>query len=119
MDEVAKKKIAAVRKLIQEKKFQEAIDDLEVMVYKYAKLYQIHLMAGLCYSKLDRHLDAEKAFLEVLDLKPDETNAVKELCDIYTRRGDMVKSTKYMEMNAQLFRTTDDKKYRETIVKLV
>jgi|688.fasta_scaffold2493595_1 hypothetical protein len=41
------------------------------MVYKYAKLFQVHLMTGLCYNKMGKDKEAEKAFLEVLDLKPD------------------------------------------------
>lgn len=55
----------------------------------------------------------------MLDLKPDESNAMKELCDIYNERGDIVKSTKYMEMNANLLKLTDNRKYRETIIKLI
>lgn len=69
-------------------------------------------MAGLCYKNLKKLYEAEKAYLEVLDLKPDESNAMKELCDIYNERGDIVKSTKYMEMNANLLKLTDNRKYR-------
>lgn len=77
MDENAKKKLAAVKKLIQENKHQQALEDLEIMVYKYSKLFQVHLMTALCYSKLGKDNEAEKEYLEVLDLKPDEPNAIR------------------------------------------
>ena len=76
-------------------------------------------MAGLCYQKLEKLNEAEKAYLEVIDLKPDESNAIKELCDIYSKKGDLVKSTHYMELNAELYKKNDYKKYRDTVCKLV
>lgn len=51
MDEVCKKKIGAVRKMIIEKNFKLALEELEVMGYKYDKVFQVHLMMGLCYEK--------------------------------------------------------------------
>lgn len=49
MDEGAKKGLAKCKKLIQEGKHGEALDDLEVMGYKYSKVPQVHLMMGFCY----------------------------------------------------------------------
>lgn len=49
--------------MIQKKEYRQALDELSVLVYKYAKLYQVHLMAGLCYDKLGNHLEAEKCYL--------------------------------------------------------
>ena len=71
MDDNAKKKLANAKKLIQQQKYNEALEDLEIMVYKYSKLFQVHLMTGLCYNKMGKDKEAEIAFLEVLDLKPD------------------------------------------------
>ena len=70
MDANGKKKIAVVSKLIKENKFKEALEDLEIMVYKYEKEYRVHLMTALCYQKMDQLEQAEKAYLEVLDLQP-------------------------------------------------
>jgi Tfp pilus assembly protein PilF len=71
MDDNAKKKLALAKKLIQENKYQEALEDLEIMVYKYSKLFQVHLMTALCYTKIGKDNEAEREYLEVLDLKSD------------------------------------------------
>ena len=44
---------------------------------------------------------------------------MKQLCEIYTRRGDMEKGIKYLEQMAEITKKSDNKKYREAIVKLV
>ena len=49
MDDTCKKKLAVVKKLIQEKKYEAGLEELEVMGYKYPKVFQVHLMMGLCY----------------------------------------------------------------------
>lgn len=47
------------------------------MVYKYSKLFQVHLMTALCYTKLGKDNEAEREYLEVLDLKADEPNSIR------------------------------------------
>lgn len=49
MDENTKKKIIAIRDLIKKEKYQEALEEAEIVVYKNSKIFQAHLMAGLCF----------------------------------------------------------------------
>lgn len=54
MDDNCKKKLAEARKLLQEQKFAEAQELLEIMSYKYSKVYQVVLMLALSYTKLNQ-----------------------------------------------------------------
>ena len=76
-------------------------------------------MMGLCYEKLGRDVDAQKAYLEVLDLNENDSQALRQLCEIYTKRGDTEKGTKYLVSMAEICKKTDPKKYREVVVKLI
>lgn len=88
-------------------------------MYKYAKAYQVHLMSGLCYEKVGKEEEAEKCYKEVIDLKEDEANAIKALCEIYTKRGDVKNATTFLQKNVEVLKKVDDGKYREAVVKLV
>ena len=76
-------------------------------------------MAGLCYDKVGKLKEAEKAYKQVLDLKPDEANAIKALSELYVKMGKTEQSTKYMEQMVALQKTTDPAKYMQNLVKLV
>lgn len=76
-------------------------------------------MLGLSYTKLNQLDKAEKEYLNVLDLMPNQPNALKQLCEIYNKRGNLDQGTKFMELNVDILKKTDIKKYRETIPKLV
>ena len=119
MDANAKKKLGAVSKLIKEGKYKESLEELEIMLYKYNKEYRVHLMSALCYQKMNELDKAENEYLEVLELQPNEPNALKELCEIYTKKGDINKSIKYLEATADILKQADPKKHKEVLLKLL
>lgn len=92
------------------------------MIYKNPKIYQVHLFAGLCYDKLDQLGKAEISYKEALDIKPDEPNGLKALCDLYSKMGEFEKSVEYIEKVMKLLsrdKKEDILKYRQWMVKLV
>ena len=48
----------------------------------------------------------------MLDLNANEGAAMKQLCEIYSKRGEIEKGTKYMEMMVDISKKGDQKKYR-------
>ena len=55
----------------------------------------------------------------MLDLNPNEPMALRQLCDLYTRDGDLEKGTKYLEQLVTICKKSDPKKYKELVIKLI
>ena len=55
----------------------------------------------------------------MLDINETESAALKQLCEIYARRGDTEKGTKYLESMLSITKKNDNQKYREAVIKLM
>ena len=63
MNDKTKKDISTILGLIKKEKYSEALDEVEIIIYKGTKVVQFYLMAGVCYDKLNRLKEAESSFL--------------------------------------------------------
>ena len=95
MNEKVLEKLKEVRKYIQGKQYQEALDECEVMIMKNDKNFNAQMFAGFCYEKLGNDAKAEKAYLYAEDLDSSSIEVSKALFGIYGRlKKDQ--STKYL-----------------------
>lgn len=61
MDEKLKQRITDIRKKIQLKEYQQALDDCDyVFIMMTNKVASVHLFAGFCYEKLKNDTKAER-----------------------------------------------------------
>ncbi|NIM14066.1 MAG: tetratricopeptide repeat protein [Candidatus Aminicenantes bacterium] len=74
---------------INEKRYQDAINQLESAVHYVKDQPRLYLGLGACYFSLSRYAEAERAFSQVLELQPRHFLAHKMLGEIYYLTNNM------------------------------
>lgn len=63
MDEKVRQRITDIKKKIQQKEFQQALDDCDyIFIMISNKIAMVHLFAGFCHERLKNDAKAEREY---------------------------------------------------------
>lgn len=112
-------KIEAAYNLVLSGKFAEGLDALSKYAddERFNKWWPLWYYMGIAAARTGFSEDAEVSFKKVLELSPSNTDAMKELAQLYQKTGDEVKANKYLskielvKQNAEAYKAEKNKSF--------
>lgn len=101
--------------LINEKKYQEALESLKHSVSLDDTLYQAHYYLGYVYFELGKYQEALQSLLQVLELKENYGQAYRLLAAVHEQLGNIQESERYTRLAREKGETTPFDIYKKGI----